>query len=36
MEQYQAWYKVIWGQRAVLENEHVKMIWDFEYNIKKE
>ena len=25
MERDQAWYKVKWGQGAVLENEHVKM-----------
>ena len=31
-----AWYKVKWVQGAVLENEHVKMSWDFEYNMRKE
>ena len=36
MERDQAWYKVKWGQGAVLENEHVKMSWDFEYNMRKE
>ena len=35
-ERDQAWYKVKWGQGAVLENKHVKMSWDFEYNIGKE
>ena len=36
MERDQAWYKVKWGQAAVLENEHVKMSWDLEQNIRKE
>ena len=36
MERNQAWYKVKWGQRAVLENEHVKISWNFEYNMRKE
>ena len=36
MERDHAWYKVNWGQEAVLENEHVKMSWDFEYNMSKE
>ena len=36
MERDQAWYKVKWGQGAVLENEHVKMSWDFEYNMRSE
>ena len=35
MERNQAWYKVKWGQRAVLDNEHVKMSWNFEYNMRK-
>ena len=30
MERDQARYKVKWGQSALLENEHVKMSWDFE------
>ena len=34
MERDQA--KVKWRQGAVLENEHVKMSWDFVYNMKKE
>ena len=25
-----------WGQGAVLENEHVKMTWDFKYNMRIE
>ena len=29
-------YKVKWGQGAVLENEHVKISCDHEYNMKKE
>ena len=36
MERDEAWYKVKWGQGAVLENEHVNMSWDFEYNMRKE
>ena len=36
MERDQAWYKVKWGQEAVLENEHVKMSQDLEYNMRKE
>ena len=36
MERDQAWYKVKWGQEAVLENEHVKMSWYFQYNMRKE
>ena len=36
MKRDQAWYKVKRGQVAVLENEHVKMSWDFEYKIRKE
>ena len=35
-ERDQAWYKVKWGQGAVLEIEQVKMSWDLKYNIKKE
>ena len=35
MEHDQTWYKVMWGQEAVLENEHVQMTWDFEYNMKR-
>ena len=35
-ERDQAWYKVKWGQGAVLEIEQVKMSWDLEYNIRKE
>ena len=36
MEQNQAWYKVKWGQGAVLKNGHVKISWDFEYNMRRE
>ena len=36
MERDQAWYKVKWEQGAVLENEHVNISWDFEYNMRKE
>ena len=36
MERDQARYKVKWGQGAVLENERVKMNWDFQFNIRKE
>ena len=30
------WYKVKWDQGAVMENEEVKMSWDFEYSMRKE
>ena len=36
MERDHAWYKVKWGQGAVLENGHVKISWDFEYNMRRE
>ena len=36
MERDQTWYKVEWGQGAVLKNENAKMRWDFEYNRRKE
>ena len=36
IERDQAWYKVKWEQGAVLENEHVKMSWDFKYSKRKE
>ena len=29
MERDQAYYKVKWGHGAVLDNEHVKISWDF-------
>ena len=32
----EAWYKAKLGQGAALENEHVKISWDFEYNMSKE
>jgi hypothetical protein len=30
------WYKVKWSQGEVMENEKVKMTWDFEYQMRKE
>jgi len=36
MAQDQVWYKVKWDQGAVLENDMVKMSWDFEYHMRKE
>ena len=36
MERDQAYYKVKWGHGAVLDNEHVKISSDFEYNMRKE
>ena len=30
------WYNVTWDQRAVVENESVKMSWDFGYHMRKE
>ena len=36
MERDQPWYRIKWEQGAVLENEHVKMSWDFEYNMRKD
>ena len=35
-KRYWAWYKFKWVQGAVLENEHVTISWDFEYNMRKE
>jgi hypothetical protein len=32
----QSWYKVRWERGMVLENESVKMCWDFEYKMRKE
>ena len=36
MAEDQPWYKVKWDQGAVMENEKVKMSWDFEYHMRKE
>jgi len=36
MAEDQPWYKVKWDQGAVMENEKVKMAWDFEYHMRKE
>ena len=36
MVQDEPWYKVKWSQGTVIENDKVKMIWDFEYRMRKE
>ena len=36
MKDDEPWYKVKWSQGEVIENEDVKMTWDFEYQMRKE
>ena len=36
MAEDEPWYKVKWNQGTVMENERVKMAWDFEYQMRKE
>lgn len=36
LQQDQCWYKIRWDKGTVLENEQVKLCWDFEYKMRKE
>ena len=29
------WYKQKWCREYILENDHAKLVWDFEYNLRK-
>ena len=29
------WYKQKWCREYILENDHAKLVWDFEYNSRK-
>ena len=29
------WYKQKWYREYVLENDHAKLVWDFEFNLRK-
>ena len=35
IDQQTVWYKKKWEQGKVLENKKAKLIWDFEYRVKK-
>ena len=35
IDQQTVWYKEKWEQGTVLENEKAKLIWDFDYRVRK-
>ena len=35
VEKDMKWYKQKWCRGYVLENDHTKLVWDFEFNLRK-